>query len=337
MTRLSSRRLIDASDTLDAADRALLNIWLNRGLDDAALAHMTGMTEQTIADRRARIVEQLSAVLGLPPDNVRSALTEIAASPELHLAAGADAAETGAAAPAANGTALAPEVAGARPGPNGGSPPELVTPSADGPARRRPGDTASAGATAAPALEPDTGSSSRRRRWLWNALALFVIVIAVVLVISLASGGSGHHRGPARASTQTVPPTSPTSPSPSPTVSRPPGEPLVPLSGGADHPTGTVQITGTGPHLKLYLSVSNLPVASHGHYEIWLYDSIVYAEALGRLPTGVSHVSLPLPRNADRFHSVDISFQPVGLVFHSGESVLRSVNPLFAKATARRP
>src|SRR5664280_518641 len=63
MSRLATRRLIDAAASLEAADRALLNIWMSRGLDDADLARMTGMTEATIAGRRERIVAQLSTVL----------------------------------------------------------------------------------------------------------------------------------------------------------------------------------------------------------------------------------------------------------------------------------
>ena len=90
-------------------------------------------------------------------------------------------------------------------------------------------------------------------------------------------------------------------------------------------------------HLRLHLSVSNLPAISHGHYEIWLYDSLIYARDLGRLRTGVSHLSLRLPPNAPRFRWIDISFQPPGVVFHSGGSLLRSSNPLFRKAGARRP
>jgi hypothetical protein len=361
MSRLATRRLIDASATLGAADRALLSIWVNRGLDDAALARMTGMSEETIADRRSRIVEHLSAVLGLPEEDVRSTLAELVASPEVHPVA-ADGPAAAADAPAANGTAPASELADARPRPNGAALPELVTPSANGPAPPElvtpsangpappelvspsvnaadpppPGDTPDADASAAPALAPDTESSSRRRRRY--AMALFVIVVVVVvLIVSLGSSGSGHHRGPAPrvtpASTQTVPPTSTTTPSSSPTASRA----LVALPGGPDHATGTVRFTGTGQHLTLYLSVSNLPAASHGHYEVWLYDSIINSEALGRLRTGVTHLSLRLPGDASRYRWIDISFQPVGAVFHSGESQLRSANPLFGSAAARRP
>jgi hypothetical protein len=315
-------RLLDASATLDAADRALLNIWVKRDLGDAELARMTGMSEETIADRRARIVEHLSATLGLPPDSVRSELTEIAAASAI----GPGAAANAPAAPAAVAHS------------NGATPRDLPTWTTDEPAPSPPGDSLDTDAGATPALAPE----SRRRRWRWSALGLLAIVVAVVLVVSLQSGGSVHHRGPASrpasaSATQTVPPTPSTSPAPSPTASRPSSEPLVTLPHGPDHGTGTVRTTGSGSHLKLYLSVSDLPAAAHGHYEIWLYDSLVYSEALGRLRAGVTHVSFRLPANAGRFHWIDISFQPVGTVFHSGESVLRSANPAFATATARRP
>jgi len=79
--------------------------------------------------------------------------------------------------------------------------------------------------------------------------------------------------------------------------------------------------------------VSNLPPASHGHYEVWLYDSLVSSEGLGSLRTGVTRLSLRVPANARRYPWIDISFQPLGNVFHSGESVMRSANPLFGKPT----
>jgi hypothetical protein len=308
VSRLATRRLIDASATLDAADRALLNIWVNRGLDDAALARMTGMSEETIAGRRTRIVEHLSAVLGLPAQDVRGALIEIVASPE---------------------------VPPTTPTPNGDARPELVTPSANGTSSPPSGDTPDTDTMAAAAPETGTGSSSRRRPGRWSGLALLVMVVAVVLVVSLGSSGSGHRPGPATRPTsesaQTVPSGSPPSPSPSPSppANRPAGQALVALPGGSGHATGTAVITGRSPHLRLNLSVRNLSLASHGHYEVWLYDSLTYSEAVGRLRTGVTHVSLRLPRDAHRYHWIDISLQPVGQVFHSGESVMRSANPLF--------
>jgi hypothetical protein len=341
MSRLATRRLIDASAALDAADRALLNLWVNRGLDDESLARMTGMTVEALASRRARIVEHLSGHLGLPPEEIRGALDNIVAPPDaIH--------EAGPGAPGANGSAPSAGFASAPPSTNGTAPPQPddassmltdtpppqpdeITAAGGEPSPVQPGD-----AEAAPVeLESPSGSSSARPRWLWTSLALFVIVVvAVVLVVSLASGGGKQRRRPAphlaTASTRTVPPVSPTSPSPSPTVSRPSTQALGALPGGLDHASGTVLVTDTKRKLRLELSVSNLTPAVKGHYEVWLYNSIIDSAPLGRLRAGVTHVSLPLPSNAHRYRWIDISFQPLGFVFPSGESVLRSANPLSA-------
>jgi hypothetical protein len=150
----------------------------------------------------------------------------------------------------------------------------------------------------------------------------------VVLVVSLASSGPGHRRHPTAAggSTQTAPTStggSATSGSKSDVLSA--------LPGGTGHASGSVTIS---PGLRLTLRVSDLAPASQGHYEIWLYNSVTNSVPLGRLRTGVDQLSLPLPHGADGYHWIDISFQPVGAVFHSGESLLRAANPLFGKAAS---
>jgi hypothetical protein len=150
------------------------------------------------------------------------------------------------------------------------------------------------------------------------------VVIVVVAIVSHGSGGSAA-------------PASHAPPSPTAAATRSPGDPLVVLPGGPAHVTGTALVTGSASSLRLHLSVSNLPAEPEGHDEIWLYNSIVYARDLGRLPAGESHLTLRLPPNARRFHWIDISFQPPGAVFHSGESLLRSLNPLFRKPGAPRP
>ncbi|MEO8968902.1 MAG: hypothetical protein ABI427_15305 [Solirubrobacteraceae bacterium] len=93
--KLATRRLIDASAALPAADRALLSLWTQRGLDDAAMAQMTGLDVATIARRRVRIASALSVELGLPPDDVDAALTAIAGSAAEAVAGSADAAQAG--------------------------------------------------------------------------------------------------------------------------------------------------------------------------------------------------------------------------------------------------
>jgi hypothetical protein len=305
VNRFATRRLIDASATLDAADRALLNIWVNRGLDDGALARMTGLSVATIAQRRARVIAQLSDELGLPPEHVRSALTEIAVVPD---SPPDD--------PAARGITL--------------------TPSARAPATvnllTRP---AEAHGRAAP---PDTAAPAPRRRWMWVALVAIVLIAAIVLVIVLGSGGSGGsgHRHAttatqARASAQTV--SSAATPAPAPTPTATESRALVALPGGLRRATGTVAIAGTSPNLDLNLSVRNLPPLSHGHYEVWLYESLIYSQPLGRLRAGVTPMSVALPRDARRYPWIDVSIQPPGAVFHSGDSVLRAANPRFAEGS----
>jgi hypothetical protein len=319
VNRFATRRLIDASATLDSADRALLNIWINRGLDDAAMARMTGLSEEAIAERRARVVAHLSQELGLPPEHVRSALTEIAVVPD----GPADAHPAPAAAP--NRAETAP---------------------ADPPAANRaataPGQ-ASREATWA-AAEPDApaGRGGDRRRGAWIVLAVGVLIAALIFAIALGSSGSGRQPAPrhsrTRPSAQAGSSTSSNAGATSSTTGGPgsgsgqsSAERLVALPGGVQRATGTVLVGRTSPNLRLDLRVSQLPPASHGHYEIWLYDTLVSSQPLGRLRTGVTQMSVPLPGDARRYPWIDISFQPPGAVFHSGDSVLRAANPLFTK------
>jgi hypothetical protein len=284
MTRVATSRLMEATASLPPADRALVNLWVNRRLDDAAVAGLVGMSEETIASRRARIVEQLSATLGLPPDHVHAALKEITVASTFE-----------------NGDAAVP--------------PAPV------------GETTAAETAAEPEVVPGPRRRSRARRWWW-ALALLAIAAVCILVLSLASSGPGHrrHHTGASASTPTSPGGSATSTSGTNVLSI--------LPGVTDHASGSVTISHG---LRLNLRVSNLTPASNAHYEIWLYNSLTSSVPLGRLRTGVDHLSLALPRDAARYQWIDISLQPLGTVFHSGESLLRAANPLFGKAASSAP
>jgi hypothetical protein len=90
-------------------------------------------------------------------------------------------------------------------------------------------------------------------------------------------------------------------------------------------------VTGQGRTLKLNLSVSGLPPISRGRYVAWLYTSLVNSERLGQLPGAAGQESLRVPSNAKRYYWIDISYQPPGTVFHSGDSLLRGANPLHAR------
>jgi hypothetical protein len=75
------------------------------------------------------------------------------------------------------------------------------------------------------------------------------------------------------------------------------------------------------------LKITGRIAATDGHYEAWLYNSILDSAPLVRLRMGVASFNVALPRGYRRYHWIDISFQPPGLVNDSGESVMRASVP----------
>jgi hypothetical protein len=302
MDHVPAIRLIDAAAQLDAADRALVNLWVNHGLPDSAVGQMIGMGPEAIAERRARIVERLSMELDMTPAQIDEALAAKAPAPSP--ANGNGSGSNGRAGAAALGT---------------------------GPAAEEP-------PVPAPAV------TRRRGRLIgWLSLAALAVAAVVVALVLVVSGGSSpptrpHAAAvprPAAVATATAPaPVPPSRPSSSPTVSRPPSPPLAALPGGVRHAHGSLFLAGHGRHLKLRLTVRGLPAAHRGHYEVWLYNSIIDSHALGRLRTGRHHLTMRLPRHAAHYRWIDISLQPLGFANHSGESVLRARNP--ARASRRQ-
>lgn len=275
MTALATRRLIDATATLAPADRALVSLWTQRGLDDAALGRMTGVGAATIASRRGAIVERLSGELGLPPGDVAVALQALAAS-----------AATAAATPLAGSDApLAPEPddsqAPVEP-PGGESEPraELQT---DSPAR--------------------PWRASARVRAVGVLVGLTVIAVVAVIAAAVGSGASpaATHRGPGGRAQ------------------------LLPLPGGDAHASGTLAVSGAGTTLTIH--IVGLPAAGTGHYEAWLYNSIIDSAPLGDLSASGSG-AFRVPARARRYASIDVELQPAGTQAPSGASVLRGANPL---------
>jgi hypothetical protein len=339
LSSLATRRLIDAAAKLHPAERALLNLWVNRGLDDGRLAQLTGLSAEALKTRRAQIVGRLSDELGLPPPEIHDALTKIAASSGEHVALspnGRNSTGRPAAAGSVNGThpAIALE------------PPE--------PSAAADVGAPSAAAHAAPA---DAGN---RRRVVRMAIAGLLLVLVVVLIVAVTTSGGAKHRAAVA-----KPPTATTAAAPTPTpitstISSPPvanpvtttpkqaqiptrtarGPLAVPLSGlpgGFGKADGSVQLFGPLKHLRLKLRVRGLPKPRHGHLEVWLYNSVLDSRPLGRLRAGVHVVALRLPAQARRYRWIDISFQPLGAVNHSGESELRATNPAHTtKARLRR-
>jgi hypothetical protein len=320
MGSLPTRRLIDATAKLDPADRALLNLWLNRGFDDQRLATLTGMSPEAVVGRRDRVIGRLSEDLTLPPADVQQALWELASGETTN---GSRSLDENAEISSTNGHGTSDRV------------PETATGLLLGPAAARPE------AAAPPEPEERTGSRRRTARLAAALVVLAGIIIAIVLLVTEGSHASHRPRPQAQSAPTAVTP-SPSTPAVStPTTSSSPApaaaqsKPAAPaplafagLPGGLMHTRGAVQLLGPIKHLKLKLTVRGLPTAHHGHYQVWLFNSVLDSRSLGRLRTGVRAASYRLPSQARRYRWIDVSFQPTGYVNHSGESELRAANPV---------
>lgn len=330
MSSFATRRLIDAASALPPAERAQLNLWVNRGLDDPALARMTGMTLEAIAARRERIVGHLSEELGLPPDQIHGALADIAASSAREDLRTPINGHASAVTPAEDPPAAEPVP---EPAAESAAEPEPAPLDGHGGAAQVASAPASA-ISGVPPTEPEPDGDGapapeRRRRGLRAAIGGLLALVGLALIAVLAFG-SGSSSSPGKLTRTGARSNPPTSASPSPTVRLPPKQPLSALPGGTNHATGSVTAVGNGPHLSLRLTVRRLPPAVHGHYEVWLYNSVIDSAPLGRLRAGVTVASLKVPAGARRYRWVDVSFQPAGMVLNSGESVLRAANPAAA-------
>lgn len=340
--KLATRRLIDASATLPAADRALLSLWTQRGLDDTAMAQMTGVDPATIAERRDRIVADLSTELGLPPQDVAGALAAIAqsAAEALVREAGQAPVELG----LGNGGSATPDAADpileAISAPQ---PPEEIA--ADRPQSQAKAEPVGHDSQARP--EPEiarSGVPQRRRRLVGLAVTLLGVAVIVIVVVAAASGGGAGHRASVTSATSVTSAASVTSSTsvtssaslPGSASATTPAAPasnprtLTPLPGGVAGTTGLVTLVrGPAGTQRLLVNVSGLPAAGSDHYEVSLYNSIIDSVPLGRLsPNGRG--SFTLPAVVKPFASIDISRQPAGSIEPSGASLLRSANPLAA-------
>jgi hypothetical protein len=320
--------LIDAAAVLDPADRALLNLLVNRGLDDNSLARLSRVSAAAIVARRERIVNRLSDQLGLPPDHVRGALDQLGA------AAREPPAAANAAATPANGNGV-PALAPAR---------TARDASALAPAARL---TASEGpeSAAADVAPPDQAGQPEHRfkhKRLFSQAVAGACIAAVLVVVLTSTATKNARHVPVTSSTaagaapSTLTPTPP-APITTPAHTKPRADRrgaagaypqrLATLPGGTSKATGSVALAGTAARPRLILNLMGLITAQHGYYEAWLYNSILDSVPLVRLRDGVTRSSARLPRDYQRYLWIDISFQPPGLVNDSGESVMRARVP----------
>lgn len=299
MSSLVTRRLLEASAVLEPADRALLNLWIHRGLDDERLAELTGMDARAVGARRARIVTVLGANLGLPETEVLGALSRI--EPE-------DRAD---------------------------APPEVQAEAVRSPLEPEPEPELTNGQS--PSAPATTAPSGPRR--LWAAIAGAVVVAVIVVIVLLSTGssqpaspraGAGAGAGLTTAADAGSTTAASTAAPPSSTGTR-----LGAFPGGLTHTTGSIVLHGHSPHLRLTLTVKDLPAVSSGHYEVWLFSSVVHSQRLGPIGAGTGSVTFPLPAGAGRYHWIDVTLQPRGSTSYSGESELRARNPVDAPPSLR--
>jgi hypothetical protein len=305
LTTVATQRLIAASAALDPADRALLNLLVTRGLDNDSLARFSRVDTAAIVARRERIVHRLSDELGLPPDQVRGALDELAAAALQP--------------PHAGNPATPPNGNGAPPATGAATSPGAATPDQAGPPERR---------------------FTRKR--LVSAAVAGVGIVAVVVAL-LASASTRNPRQVPLAGSSAAPPT-PTNLTPAraapivtPAHTKAPaqrraaaGSPtrrLATLPGATSPATGSVALAGTSAHPRLTLHIKGLIAAHGGHYEAWLYNTILDSTPLVRLRDGVTSFTARLPHDYHRYRWIDISLQHQGTVNNSGESVMRAHVP----------
>jgi hypothetical protein len=209
MGNLATRRLIEAAAALEAADRALLNLWIHRGLDDERLAGLTGMSVVAVQARRERILAELSERLGEPPEDVLTALR--AMEPGIGAAdQTAGAADQTAAAAGAGGRPDVTATAGGLDSPATVStaglpaPPAVQRESSDGPQVEPNNNPQVEPETVAekPEPEPEGGvplppppapGASRRRGRIWAGLTAAIAIVVAVLLVVLLAGGSSHN------------------------------------------------------------------------------------------------------------------------------------------------
>ena len=176
------------------------------------------------------------------------------------------------------------------------------------------------GNSTAEAAPPEAEAEKPKRRGrIWPLLLGLVVTAAVSVAIALATGGSDDESS-SSTPTQTAAPTPPAQ------TGVPTATELRPL--GATHGTGTASLAQDGK--RVLVAARGL---RPGHYQVWLYNSILDARPIAAGNGPRFTVRPALPGNWKRFRFVDVSRERRdGNLSHSGESVLRvSTNALGAK------
>jgi hypothetical protein len=297
--------LVAASAVLDPTGKALLNLWLHRDLADERIAELIGSTPERVGARRDRVTQTLAYQLDTTPEAVREAIEQIT-----HPQAPGD------------------------------------LPAADAPAEEaEPEERPEPSPAATPAASEEPAATAPERRRRRSGLAALALLAAVGLIaILLASTGSGRSDPPqptaAAAQPQREPATQPKAkrkqnakPTPKRSAATPhrnaqrkppakkPRVALAPLPGAPGKGRGVLTLESRGGRAFVRLQLTGLP-RPRGTYRLWLYNSVLDSRPLADASAAGTFLG-PLPRINKQFRYLDVSVQPPGSRFHSGESVLR--------------
>jgi hypothetical protein len=275
----------DVLNDLDPLSRALLDLSLQRGMEDAEIADVLGTDEESVLEVRIGLLRALADKVAPEHADDDPAELQAVVADRLYGDKAAEAEEI-----------AELEAAVSEPQPDADLEPRAEDPETS-PATPRP-------TTAAPA-EP-----RKRRSPLVVLLPLVLLVAVAAAVLALTSGGDDNAGKP---TAQNAAPAAPTA-KPEPKSATEPQARPVRLTAIGGTATGTV--TRTGDRLKLKLR--GLPSAHGGTYEVWAYNSVIDAKPIG------TPNSAKLPANAAGYRYLDVSVEPAdGNANHSGQSVLR--------------
>jgi hypothetical protein len=283
----------DVLNDLDPLSRALIDLSIQRGMDDAEIAQVLGTDQESVFEVRVGLLRNLAEKVA--PDYAEAELPELQAAvaerlyPEDETAVEAD--DLGDEVDEAELEETPTEVE-AEPEPEADREPEPV-------------------AATTPAPRPTT---SRRRSWLPIVLPILLVLAVVALIIAVGSGDDGNEQaGNPPAEPQRTQPSTPDTPT---TAEEPKPTRLTALGSGGASGTATVE----GDHLTMTLR--NLPDAQGATYTVWLYNSVIDAKQIGTVKDG--KVDAKLSKDADKYEFLDVSQEPGdGNANHSGQSVLR--------------
>ncbi len=283
----------EALNDLDPLSRALLDLSVQRGMDDSEIAGVLGTDENSVFEVRVGLLRALAEKVA--PEHVDDDVPDLQAVIAERLYA-----EDGANGTSGNGAHAAipvddvPEIDEAEGDEPEGPALEAVPDWAKGPAE--------------PKASPD--ASRKRRSPLTFLVPILGVVALVAVVVAITSGGADEGSSPSQA------PATGGGDQPADTK----GSAARFEAIGAGDARGTARLSGD----RLTLKLRGLADPNGGSYEVWLYDSIIDAKSLGASQGTKIDLDAKLPANARDFEYVDVSLEPAdGNPNHSGQSVLR--------------